>query len=311
MGMMRGVSTGREPIVLLAFADTSQAQPLRNLTREQKAIRDALEPSVRDGKLAEPNTLWNATVDGIVDELRKERFRGRFRVFHFGGHANGSAVIVADDEGAAATGHATGLADYLGKQEGLALVVLNGCCTGAQVTRLRAAGVGAVVATTRAIMDDVAADFATHFYAELVTEPLKVAFERASAAVRTKRGENPRELVNETIWNVEEWDGPWPWVLSCALELEGWRLVSRPKYDLRRVVEVLAHLLSEPGTADLVAKRAGFPVVLLPRFTNAFEYWSVVVETADKGTFAGGIQALLEEATRMFPYSPKLAELRV
>lgn len=298
-------------MILLAFADTSQAQPLRNLVREERAICAALEPLVERGELTEPKTLWNATVDGIVGELQKARFRGRFRVFHFGGHASASAVMLANEAGAVATGHAPGLADFLGKQEGLSLVVLNGCSTRAQIERLRRAGVGAVVATSREIMDDVAADFATRFYTELVTRPLRAAFEAASAAVRMKRGETPRELVvDEHRFEEEDWDETLPWVLSCAPELDGWMLVSRPKYVVRVVVEVLANLFSDSGQADLVVRRAGFPPALLPRFTTALEYWNAVVDAADKGNLERGIDALLDEAQRMFPYSKKLAELR-
>jgi hypothetical protein len=298
-------------MILLAFADTTRAQPLRNLVREERAIREALEPLVDRGELAEPKTLWNATADGIVGELRKERFRGRFRVFHFGGHANADAVMLATEAGGPAKGHATGLADFLGKQEGLSLVVLNGCSTRAQIERLRSAGVAAVVATSQAIMDDVAADFATQLYTELVTRPLRAAFDAASAAVRLKRGEHPRELVlDEQRWEEEDWSEALPWVLSCAAELEGWTLVSRPKYQVRIVVDVLASLFSDSGAADVVVKRAGFPPALLPRFTTALEYWSLVVEAANKGNFEGGIRALLDEAARMFPFNKALEGLR-
>jgi hypothetical protein len=74
-------------------------------------------------------------------------------------------------------------------------------------------------------MDDVAADFATQLYAELAIRPLKAAFEAASAAVRIRRGQDPRELVQEDLVVEEEWAATWPWVLACSPELEEWRLV--------------------------------------------------------------------------------------
>ena len=72
-----------------------------------------------------------------------------------------------DAAGQATEAHARGLAGYLGQQRGLVLVFLNGCSTEPQVRRLRDAGVKAVVATTHAIQDVVAAEFAAAFYAEL------------------------------------------------------------------------------------------------------------------------------------------------
>lgn len=308
--MHERVSTRTEPVVLLAFANTNEAVPLRNLEREERAIRAALEPLVVRRELFEPKTLWNATPDAIMDELRKERFHGRFRVFHFGGHANGSALMLANDQGSATIGHAAGLADFLGRQQGLELVVLNGCSTLAQVERLRKAGVKAVIATSRAIMDDVAAELATQLYKGLVTRPLKVAFEEASAAVRTKRGESPRELVQEDLWDEEEWDEALPWVLSCDAGLDAWMLVPRPKYDLRVVVGLLSSLFSDSDDANLVARRAGFPVGRLPRFTSAIKFWSAVVDDASKGNLAGGIDALLDEAASMYPHNRELVELR-
>jgi hypothetical protein len=307
--MMQSMANRREPAVLLAFSDVSAAQPLRNLAREEREIRAKLEPLVDDGKL-ELDTLWNATADGVVNELRKDRFRGRFRVFHFGGHAGEDTLLLANDAGEPVLGHARGMADYLGSRDGLELVVLNGCCTRAQVERLVGAGVKAVVATRRAIMDDVAASFAAHFYAELVTQPLGVAFDNAAAAVRGKHGEDPRKLVDTAREKPGDWNQEPPWVLSCTEELKKWLLVSHPKYDQRRVVDVLAPMFADQNAANLVTKRAGVPAIHLPPFTTALQYWNAVVQLAEAGVCEGGVEALLDEAVRMFPYSPKLAELR-
>jgi hypothetical protein len=313
-----GVSTSREPVVLLAFANTDEARPLRNLAREEREIRAALEPRVASNELAEPQTLWNATVDGVVGELRKERFRGRIRVFHFGGHADGAALMLADHEGAPATGHAAGLADYLGQQEGLVLVVLNGCSTRAQVDRLRRAGVAAVVATSKAIMDDVAADFAAKLYAELAVRPLRAAFDAATATVRGKKGEDPRELVREDAVDQAAWDEPWPWVLSCAASHEGWRLVgddvvatvADAAVSVHELIDELARVVHDSGTASVLLSRIGFPRGQLPRFDTPLVFWSLVVDALRGGVIAGGVPALVDAVAGMFPGNPSFARHR-
>ena len=63
--------------------------------------------------------------------------------------------------------HAEGLAGLLGDQRGLKLVFLNGCSTLPQVDLLLGAGVPAVIATSHAINDPVARDFAIAFYQAL------------------------------------------------------------------------------------------------------------------------------------------------
>lgn len=62
---------------------------------------------------------------------------------------------------------AGGLAAYLGRQRGLVLVFLNGCSTEPQQQMLIDAGVPCVIATSRAISDMAAAQFAIYFYNSL------------------------------------------------------------------------------------------------------------------------------------------------
>jgi len=88
-------------------------------------------------------------------------------------------VCVGIATGSAA--QASGLAGYLGRQTGLVLVFLNGCCTEPQVRQVRQAGVKAVVATTAAIHDEVAAEFAKAFYAELAARSLRDVFRHRGA----------------------------------------------------------------------------------------------------------------------------------
>lgn len=299
-----------KPQVLLAFADSNAAEPLRNLAPENKAIREALDPLVRKGELVEPTTLWNATPDDIADEFQKDY--KQFRAFHFGGHANGAAVILADLRGARAEGHAKGLADFLGQQQGLELVVLNGCSTQAQIDRLHAAGVKAVIATTRAILDGVAVDFAARLYKGLVDQPLGRAFAEASGALRLKEGEPgvSRTLVDDERVDPEGWTHDMPWTLSCSEALKGWRLVPMAVFDEKEVIDVLADVVSNPDDAKIVTERAGVPTRLVPIFSNSFRYWETVVKEVGKGTTGREVEGLLDEALALYPYNKRLLKLR-
>jgi hypothetical protein len=300
-------------MVLLAFANVTPDRDLRDLSREEAAIRAKLEPRVAAGKL-ELVTLWNATVNGIVDELRKERFDGRCRVFHFGGHADVDTLMLANEPGRPVVGYAAGIVGYLASREGLVLVFLNGCYTRAHVERLRDAGVGAVVATTRAIRDDVAADFATHFYAELAAKaPLKLAFDRAATLVGGERPELVWELVDPSLWeeDEEEWDDQWPWVLSCDPELEGWKLVDegvvvRPVMkkvivDDKALVDALADTVPEMRMASVVLVQIHFPRALIPAPGLALVFWTEVVHQLRAGVIFNGVQTLIDHVAATFP----------
>src|SRR5262249_47389173 len=162
--------------VLLAFANdwVDDKRHLRSLIEEGKAIGRVLDPLAKAGLEVLP-PIHDATVDDVIRAFREHR--DQIRVFHFGGHADGKTLLFEDEAGQPAEAHADGLAGYLGEQQGLMLVFLNGCGTEPQVRRLRAVGIKAVVATTHAIRDEVAAEFAEAFYAELTARPLKQAFD--------------------------------------------------------------------------------------------------------------------------------------
>jgi Effector-associated domain 1/CHAT domain len=304
---MAGVTAPLDaPVVLLAFANVDATRPLRNLAREGQRIRDVLDPLVARGQLAEVVVLWNATVDGIAAELRKERFKGRIRVLHFGGHADGSALMLANEHGAAARGHAAGLADLLGQQAGLELVVLNGCCTRAQVDRLEKRGMKAVVATSQQVMDDVAEDFAATLFAELVSKPLAAAFDAATAVVRGKKGEHPRELLipKGGAESHEDWGDEPPWVLACKPEQREWRLVParvEEEIDEDELVEQLATVIYDKGTAGVLLGRIGFPRTRVPDFSTSLVFWTSVVRELRSGALEGKERALIEAVAKMYP----------
>ena len=81
-----------------------------------------------------------------------------------------------------------------------------------------------MVATTRAIQDSVAAEFAKTFYAELAARPLREAFDTAVQAIRLRRGGDPRSVTRD-LAVPEEAEAPrWPWVIDCDPAYEAWTL---------------------------------------------------------------------------------------
>jgi hypothetical protein len=208
---------------LLAFANdwVDDRRHLRSLLDEGKAITRALAPAVRAG-LEVLLPIHNATVGDVIGAFRERP--DQICIFHFGGHANSSTLLFEDEAGQPSAAHGNGLADYLGKASGLVLVFLNGCSTEPQVRRLRAAGVKAVVATTHAIQDAVAAEFAGAFYAELAVRPLGAAFEAAVAALRAHRGDDPRGVTRDVVGHDEPPTPSWPWMIDCEPAYVNWSL---------------------------------------------------------------------------------------
>lgn len=237
--------------ILLAFANdwVDDRRHLRSLLDESKAIDKALVPLVETGAIAAPSPIHNATVDEVIDAFRQRRYRDRIRIFHFGGHASDSMLLFEDQGGRPSSAHAGGLAGYLGKQRGLVLVFLNGCCTKPQVRRLRDAGIHAVVATTAAIQDRVAAEFAAAFYAELATRSLRDAYETAVLAVRLRSGDDPRSVTRDSrdVGGVDDTEPPtWPWIFDCAPEYEGWMLASDLAHQSRSTYGSVPSTVGEP-----------------------------------------------------------------
>jgi hypothetical protein len=168
------------------------------------------------------------------------------RYFTSGGHASESSLLFEDAEGHHREAGAAGLAGFLGKQRGLVLVFLNGCCTEPQVKLLRAAGVKAVVATTSEVRDDVAAEFARAFYVELAARPLREAFDAAVAAIRMLHGDDPdavrRDVAKASARSVGR--AGWPWIIECDPAVASWRLGTEVRRRrLRLLVALGAPLL--------------------------------------------------------------------
>ena len=183
-----------KPIIFLVFANSS-TNPLPKLEKEYHQLRSVVELANQRGHcelVIEPY----AKIDSILATFDDERYRNRIAVFHFAGHTDSYELLLQDANGQPAAADAGGLAAYLAHQRGLQLVFLNGCSNQPQVQGLLDAGVAVVIATSMAISDQVATEFAARFYQFLVGgDAIDVAFKKAQAAVQISRGRDmPRRL---------------------------------------------------------------------------------------------------------------------
>jgi hypothetical protein len=94
------------------------------------------------------------------------------------------------------------------------LVFLNACSTEPQVEGLLEAGVAAVLATSRAVDDEVAKEFAGRFYVGLAGgAELQTAYEEAAGAIRAKYGSSPQDMWWVEAKEEETAEDRWPWTL--------------------------------------------------------------------------------------------------
>lgn len=219
-----------QPVVLFfAFANdrTDPVRYLRNLPEELRQVRAAMAPAVERG-LCETVERSNVTLDEVLDVFQDSRYRDRVVVFHFGGHAGSAALLLESSEGETTVAHASGLARFLGEQRGLELVLLNGCSSQDQAQYFLDAGVPAVLATSQAIDDSVATEFARRFYQSLASgATIRIAYTEAAGAVETRYGRWMRRDL--TLINQPAGDPEPLWALFVAPgaeeRLERWNLL--------------------------------------------------------------------------------------
>jgi len=180
----------QQPVIFLAFANSQDAY-LDMLKRESRNINYALE-ALDDKQLVKISREESAGIDELFHNFN--RFKGRIAIFHYAGHADGEHLHLDDD----AFANADGLADLFGDESALKLVFLNGCSTKGQVEKLMDLGVKAVIATSVAINDTKATEFAEHFYRSLANKnTIKSAFNFASTYLKTKYSNlNKPEISN-------------------------------------------------------------------------------------------------------------------
>lgn len=209
---------GSTPVIFLAFANDhcNATRYLRNLNDEAAAVQQKLSGLVEAG-LCELIVDTDATAKEIFKTFQDARYRNRIAIFHFGGHANGYQLLLESVDGQVARVDADGIASFLGQQQGLQLVFLNGCSTQKQTEGLLNANVSAVISTSRAIDDRVATDFSTTFYGGIAGGAgLDVAFNEAASATRSMIGGNTRGAYFKSPVKENRDSGladRWPWDL--------------------------------------------------------------------------------------------------
>jgi formylglycine-generating enzyme required for sulfatase activity len=252
------------PVIFLAFANSSE-RPLPYLGQECNQLTAILEAAEKEG-ICELVVRPYATVVQILDTFEAAPYQGRMAVFHYAGHADSYRLLVQDAAGAPAFAHAGGLAAFLAHQQGLGLVFLNGCATQAQAQALLDAGVHVVIATSQAIVDRVATEFAVRFYTALARlDPIATAFAKAQAAVQTVHGDDRRSLYRPNTPAAVAAEG-WPWHLHQQDEIlaTGWTLSDaalRQRLPFEPETVLIAagpvHVDGEPAPIVLPAYRIG------------------------------------------------------
>lgn len=172
------------PVIVLAFAN-DRDDYLKMVERERQSVSLSLRAYDDNGRIL-LRKEENTSVAGLFDLFT--HYNDRIAIFHYGGHANGTALQL-EAAGEAQLAHAEGLAQLFGRQKALQLVFLNGCATGGQVEALLAAGVKAVIATAVPINDQMATEFAEQFYEGLAhRQTIGRAFDTAKDFIATRYG---------------------------------------------------------------------------------------------------------------------------
>lgn len=221
------------PRIYLAFANNLAVERFLPLLQEEKtAIYNALADGDKNSFYRLDHTEL-AKTDDICDYLIRNK--DDVIIFHFGGHAEASKLMMSDEEA-----DAQGIAQMLVQQTNIKLVFLNGCSTKKQVKFLLDNGIPAVIATATEIPDENAKIFAETFYKSLWRQyTLKDAFEMAAANLKSKR-KGPevamyRDLV-ETKKEEKEAD-EFPWGLySKKDDILKWTLPNEPIVEIKEVI---------------------------------------------------------------------------
>jgi len=210
-----------KPLIFFAYAN-QQDHYLQNLVAEESSIRNLLS-ALHDFNFIEFFSMGSTSMDDLFQNAT--RFRDRLAIFHYSGHAGDTMLELVDGEA-----NAKGFSKLLGQQEALKLVFLNGCSTKAQVAQLQAEGVPAVIATSSAIDDTLAKDFAIQFYRSLANRgTIGQSFEEAvSRLVAENRVEADAIRSYRTVVSrSEKKNEPVPWGLYVKEESAlQWKVVN-------------------------------------------------------------------------------------
>ena len=141
-----------------------------------------------------------ATAREIADAFQDPWLEGRVRIFHYAGHADEDELWLENEAGGNSRFTSLGLARFLGAQQGLQLVFLNGCATQQHAELLEAAHVPVSIVTAAKINDMQATLIAERFYQGLAAgESVKEAFVEAEAFLLGST-QNVQEDINRGLF---------------------------------------------------------------------------------------------------------------
>src|ERR1051325_4102690 len=92
--------TTHKPLIFIAFANDldDTVGYLRNLSVEERRLREVLEPAEQAG-LCEVVMRSNSTAGDIFKVFQDPRYRNRVAILHYGGHANGYQLLLGSGAG--------------------------------------------------------------------------------------------------------------------------------------------------------------------------------------------------------------------
>jgi len=178
----------KKPVIFLAFANDRRKNGnyLSDLPMELRGLQDILQKA-EDAGLCEIVGRNNATRKEVIDLFQRAKYRDRIAIFHFGGHAAETKLLLENEVGAPESAYQEGFVSFLSKQKGLTLVFLNGCCTKKHAQSLIQADVPVVIGTEGKIPDWMASDLAQRFYSGIAAGlPLERAWQEAVAEIQTQ-----------------------------------------------------------------------------------------------------------------------------
>lgn len=242
------------PVIYLAYAnERTQHGYLSELTLEMKSVLKVLERPYQEDR-CHVKVTPAATQQDIQEVFQDPWYDGRIRVFHYSGHSDEDELWLENQTGGNSAFFSLGLARFLGAQQGIHLVFLNGCANQEHAQLLLDAKIPVVIATSRKINDTQARIFAEVFYKGLAGgTSIGDAFKEAEGIVLGQFGESgvrPADGTRSLFWRKEAEAAPeekeFPWKLFTSGENAwfptNWRLFQREN-EMGEMVSLAAHQL--------------------------------------------------------------------
>ena len=226
------------PVALTIYANDQDAY-LDKLEAEQQAIDDALS-SLDDNGFIKLHKESFTSSQRLIDLCI--RYHGRIMLLHYAGHASGTQLSF---KGGAA--HGKGLAQLL---KGIPFVFLNGCASQGHVSFLLENGVNAVIATSVAINDSKALEFASSFYKMLSNgHSLGEAFDTAKEGIELKYGSKAPVVKKGLKLRKNKADAAFEWGIYTEKEnIYNWKLPDKVfQSELDKVKEYNNEQLLKPN----------------------------------------------------------------